>query len=321
MSRKRFAAVIFAVVSLFVSMPQVGAQEATGGSGLIISPTRAEYTINPGKADNIQVTLKNISGSDITAKAVVNDFEADNDSGEPRVLVDAKSDSANSVKNFLVGVTDIPLKKDETKKFDIPIQIPAGTASGAYYGVIRFTAVTAQKQENGAEKQVALNASLGLIVLIQVPGSITEQIQAQKIAVDRNGSNGSVFIAGPQHANISLKNIGNGFSKPYGRVIIKRGNTEVFTYEMNDTDPRSNVLPNSSRTFKQDIKNVNALGRYTATANISYGSGGDIITLKTTFWVFPLWFVITVSVVLLVLVIVGLLLYRRINRKRKRHAK
>lgn len=310
---KRILVSVLATFSLFFSLPHVSAQ-TSGGSGLTISPTRSELTINKGKADFIQVTLKNTSGVDIVAKAEVNDFTADNVTGEPKISVDKKKVSQTSIAKFLVGVTDITLAKDETKKFDIPVQIPENTTSGAYYGVIRYTAVSQTKQETKG-RQVALNASLGLIVLIQVPGNITEQVQAQKIAVSRNDSNGSFFIAPPTRANVTLKNTGNGFTKPFGRVTITKGKKEVFSYEMNSAIPKSNILPGSIRTFSDEIKNVSSLGRYTISANVSYGTGGDILTLKTSFWVLPLWFMIMLLVLIVLIIGAGLFMFKRVGRR------
>lgn len=304
-----------ALLLVFTAMPRAYAQQ-TSGSGLSISPTRSELTINPGRADVIEISLKNISGVDIKARAVINDFESNNETGEPRIVTDTSHRSPTSIKDFLVGVNDIDLKKDETKKFSIPVQVPTGASSGAYYGVIRYTAEPISREE-ASEKQVALNASLGLIVLIQVPGNITEQVQAKNISVERNGHSWWFYIAPPLKANITLKNTGNGFSKPYGRVVVSKGGNEVYSYEMNNTDPRSNILPGSTRTFQDDIKNVNGIGRYTVTANISYGQGGDILTLKTSFWVLPLWLVILIVVVFIAVIIGGFLLYKRLSKRRR----
>ncbi len=320
MSYKRFfASVGLLLLVIFSAMPKATAQQPQGGSGLSISPTRFELTINPGKADAMEVTLKNISGVDIIARAVINDFESNNDTGEPKIIVDTKSRSPNSIRDFLVGVGDVELKKDETKKFIIPVQVPDNAVSGAYYGVVRYTAEQTNREIDGDKRQVALNASLGLIVLIQVPGNITEQVQAQKIAALHNDRGSSFFITPPNQLAVTLKNTGNGFSKPFGHVTVSKGGKEVFSYEMNNTDPRSNILPGATRTFKDELKNVTSLGRYTAVANISYGKGGDILTLKTSFWVLPLWFVLAVAGLFLVLVVIGTLLYRRMSRKRRRN--
>lgn len=317
-SFSRLLASLGAALAVFAALPVASGQQQTG-SGLSISPTRQELTIEAGKADVIHITLKNTANADVTAKAVVNDFESDNVTGEPKILVNAKSDAPTSIKSFLVGLNDVELKKGESKNFDVPVQITKGTTSGVYYGVIRYTAVP-KNPESPEGRQVALNASLGLIVLIQVPGNITERLQAVKLSVDRNDRNGSFFIAPPQHANVTVKNTGNGFTKPFGRVAVTdMQGKQVYSYEMNGTDPRANVLPNSSRVFKDDIKSVNKLGRYTVTANVSYGRGGDILTLKTSFWVLPLWFVIIIAVLFLALLTAGILLYRRLSKKYRRH--
>ncbi len=311
---KKTLAVLLSAVSLFVLIPSASAQE--GGSGLSISPTRAELTIESGKADFIKITLKNISGVDITAKAVVNDFSADNATGEPKIVVDPKIETPASIKNFIVDITDVDLKKDETKTVDVPVQVPENAISGAYYGVIRYTATPNQRQLDPNAKQVALNASLGIIVLIEVPGNITERVAAERIGVERSGKLSSIFISAPLRGNVELKNAGNGFSKPFGKVSITKGSKEVFSYNMNAVEPKSNILPGATRIFKDDIKNVSSLGRYTITANVSYGRGGDILTLSNSFWVFPLWFVLTFVGVLVLLIVLGFLTYRWSSRRR-----
>jgi len=191
----RFGLVVSVAMLLLTFMPKTYAQE-TGGSGLSVSPTRQELTINPGAADVVTITIKNISGVDVIAKAEVNDFEAANETGEPKILVNTSDETARTIRNFLIDVSDIELKKNETKKITIPVQIPANTPSGAYYGVIRYTAQQKQSDPN-VEKQVALNASLGIITLITVPGQITEQIQAVKISAERYGKSLIFFFHVP----------------------------------------------------------------------------------------------------------------------------
>ena len=318
MSIKRLLALLAALFVIFFSVPLATAQsQPKSGSGLTISPTRSELTIKPGAAEDIQITLINTAHVDVIATAEIDDFTSDNATGEPKLIIDQKVNSARTIRKFLVGVGDIELAKDETKKLDIPVQIPNGTPAGAYYGVIRYTARQKTKPEEGG-KIVALNASVGHIVLIQVPGNITELLQAKKIAVSRNDSDSSFFVAPPTKANVTLKNSGNSFNKPFGRVIVSKGRNEVFHYEMNNTDPRSNILPGAVRTFTNNIENVNKFGRYTITANISYGTGGDILVLKSSFWVFPLWIVIVIAGVFLLVSGIGYLLYRRIVKRGRR---
>ena len=89
------------------------------------------------------------------------------------------------------------------------------------------------------------------------------------------------------------------------------GGKQVYSYEINNTTPRSNILPKTSRVFKDEIKNVNKPGRYTITANVSFGTGGEVISQKVSYWYIPVWLLIVISVFVLGVVIGGVLLYRK----------
>lgn len=289
----------------------------TGGSGLSVSPTRHELTIEKGSADTITVTIKNISGVNVVARAVINDFEAKDESGEPKLIVDPTQKTANSIKDFLLDVEDVELSKNESKRLIIPVQIPKNTPSGAYYGVIRYTAQQKTSDTND-EPQVALNASLGVIVLIQVPGSITEQIQAVRLRAERDNKPSSFFFSAPTHVSVTLKNTGTGFVKPFGRVNVSKGSKVLYTYEMNNVDPRSNILPGSTRTFKDEIKDIKGFGRYTISTNLSYGKGGDILTMKSSFWIIPVWLIALVILFFILIIMLGIIILKWFNRSRKR---
>ncbi len=292
----------------------------TPGSGLNITPTRNELRIEPGKLDKIQITLTNVSGGDITAKVFVNDFESDNDTGEPRLITDPARSLETIIKRFLVGVGDIPLAKDEQKNFDIPVEIPLGTAPGAYYGVIRYAAVpkNAGTPDEG-QQQVSLTASVGSLVLIEVPGDITEQLQLRSIKIYNDKKAGNLFTRKPSQIGIEVKNAGNTFSKPFGTVNV----TDIFgkkihSYEINNTNPRANVLPNSTRIFRDDLKGLGVVGRYTVTASVSYANGSEVLTSKASFWIIPIWVVVVLFVLLSAIIFGTKLLYdKRFKRSKK----
>jgi len=320
---RRLAALLFVGVLSFGVVSTAIAQEKAPGSGLRISPTRTELSLDRGKTAEIKISLKNVSGGDIVAKAAINDFEADGEQGEPKIIVDRPGQrSGTSIAPLLSGVKDVPLKKDESKEIKVGVAIPGNASSGAYYGVIRYLAVPAAAATNETESgKVSLTASVATLVLIEVPGNITQQIQLTNIFVYQgdNEKSKSFFTSPPTRTGIRIKNTGNSFSKPFGRVIVTNSFTgkEVYSYEMNNTTPRNNVLPNTARVFTDDIKNVNKPGRYTITAGISHGSGGEVLTKKTSFWYVPLWMVIVLAV-LLILIILGLfLLFRKIRGSRR----
>ncbi len=162
--------------------------------------------------------------------------------------------------------------------------------------------------------QVALTASVGSIVLIEVPGNITEKIKIKDVSAFAGDKKSSVLTAKPTDIGITIENQGNGFAKPFGRVEVKGmfGSKVVKTYELNNTNPRGVILPESTRLFKDTLDGAIKLpGRYTVTGNISHGRGGEILTISKNFWYLPTWFLITVLVLLAAIVLAAFVLYRR----------
>lgn len=312
---KRLTLAISAVALILTTLP-AHAQQAPTGSGLSISPTVTEFTLHPGQADKIDITLKNITVNPIIAQAAVNDFESDNVTGNPRIITDTTKRSANSIRDFIIGLDNVHLAVGEQKKISVAIQVPAKAPAGAYFGVIRFKAVPETVAKTTAPGQVSLSASVGTLALITVPGNIREQVQLTKLHIfggtKEKPRDAALFFTKPTQAGITVRNLGNGFAKPFGTVEIKRtfGGT-VYSYQLNNSQPRANVLPNSSRTFINPIKNIKFPGRYTMIASVSYGSGSDVLVLKKAFWYLPMWLVITLLVILAILIILTLLAYRR----------
>ena len=312
--------VVLAIIVGVAAPAVVSAQEEqTGGSGLSISPTRFELTIERGSAETAAIQVKNITDDDIIAKAYLNDFEPDGNTGNPKLIIDSNEQSANSLREFVVGLQDIEIKAGETAVVNVPLQIPENAAPGAYYGAVRFKGVPIGQAAN-EDAQLSLNASVAALVLVEVPGDLTEKIEVSSVSAYIDDDPGSLFVRRPNRAGIEIKNLGNGFSKPFGSIRINGpwGVGEVYSYELNDTNPRGNVLPDSSRLFKDDISGVKWPGRYTIAANISHGRGGEVLPVTGSFWYLPIWFLAVVAVVVLLL---GGLSYRLFKKHRLRTLK
>lgn len=322
---KRFIAVLTCLMALggLVSVIASAQPAPESSSGLQISPTRSELTINPGKSDTITLNIKNITGGNIIAKAEVDDFKPDNDTGTPRLLTNLNGPAPTSIKPFMPFIADVNLKAGEIKKVAITLKVPQDQPAGGYFGVLRFKAFPASIDQNNSGKQVSLTASVGHIILVQVPGQITEKLEALNLSAEYHKKPGNFFIHPPDGMRLEVKNIGNSvLLKPFGNVSIRDGaGREVYKYEINATEPRGNVLPKSSRIFHNDIKNIKSFGRYSAIASVSYGSGGDVLALKTSFWVVPLWLLIVAVVIVLLLITGIVLLYHRFRRHRRGYQK
>lgn len=310
-------------ISLAVLVPLLtatlgSAQTNQGGNGLSITPTRFEFVIERGGNELVDIQIKNVTDKDILAKAFLNDFEPDGNTGNPKLIIDSTEQSSSSIKDFVVGLDDVLVKVGETVQVNVPVQIPEDAAPGAYYGAVRFQSSSPNATDDNSESpQVSLNASVAVLVLIEVPGDITEKIELSSVGAYLNDKKGSLFTNKPNMVGIEVNNLGNGFSKPFGKVIINGpwGTGEVASYELNNTSPKGNVLPKSKRLFMDNLGGIKWPGKYSINANISHGRGGQILSTNVSFWYIPSWLVILLSVVLIGIVVLAYFLYRKYTTK------
>lgn len=316
---RRFVLVLSGFILVASLSSPVFAQQTASGTGLTMSPTRTELTIFPGIQDTIKFTLTNVSGIDLIAKVEIDDFQSDGETGNPKVIVNQSQRSVTSIQPFITKLADIPIKKDERKNIAINVTIPKDAAPGAYYGIIRYSAIAdpnAQTKTPDGGGKVSLTASIGHLVLITVPGNITKQIQLLSVHATRGDSISPLYVRAPNQAELRIKNLGNGFAQPIGQVSISNdfSGKQVYSYDFNSLEPKANILPGSIRLFKDKIKNITEPGRYTITAAIAYDSGGEVLILKSSFWYVPVWLTITIVGALLIIVVAAYVLYRRYSK-------
>jgi hypothetical protein len=337
--RKNVALILASVFLIFTVsiLPNalVVAQDsaASPGSGLRISPTRNELVLKPSESQEITQTVKNVTQSPVTVQPVLNDFEADGVSGEPKLIGDPEKISAYSLREFVSLPEDFDLQPDEEREVKVRINVPDAASPGAYFSSVIYRAVPQGSTGSG---QVSLLASVGSLLLLEVPGDLTEKISIDDIGAYLGKKRGSLFLKKPDNVGVMVKNLGNGFAKPFGKVALKdwRGK-QIFEYELNNTDPRANVLPDANRLFLDELYNIETKtvnekqettrtsplkmpGRYTIVGNISHGTRGEVYTVSSTFWYLPLWILITLLVLLVGIVGLTFLAYRKFHIKSPR---
>jgi hypothetical protein len=131
----------------------------------------------------------------------------------------------------------------------------------------------------------------------------------------------SFFTGGDVQLITRLKNTGDIYVKPFGKVTIKKMfGGQVGDYEFNKVEPRANVLPDSTRKFTDILPGgVKSFGRYTVTINLGYSQGsGQLITASTSFWYVPK--AVLYGLIVVVIVLVGAVYWVvRQLRARRRH--
>ena len=333
---KLLVGVLVAFLLLPSAVPVMAQNEQTA-NGMQISPTRTEMSLLPGETKDFTVSVRNVADVALTIQATINDFESDGVTGTPQIIVDDDVQVASSLKGFVEGLGIVNVEPKETKEVDLTVTLPEDAIPGVYYGAIRFTVIPGEDAEEDEAVQVSLNASVASLLFVEVPGDITQQIQIESMQVcdidvsdvstaegadpdsssivERCEGGGNLFLNAPTVSSIKIANTGNGFSRPFGRVVLEKGGTEVHSYELNNSKPRGVVLPDSTRVFSSELSGIDSIGRYTLTANLSYGDGGEVFVQTVSFWYVPAWVFYTLVLVLLALIIGAVIIYRHYKAK------
>lgn len=257
------------------------------GQALEIAPPVLTLSGNPGQVIKTQISLRDISSTNLTVSGEVNDFVAAGEDGTPKILLKDEGNNPYSVKDWITTLPSFLMAPKQIKILPITITIPADAAPGGHYGVIRFTATPPELQGTG----VSLSASLGSLMLITVNGKTKESMSVQELSVNNGGAAGKLFESTPLNFVVKLKNTGNIHEQPVGQVTI----TDMFGKKVaavNINLPPRNVLPQSTRKFSAPldstvIGNKKLFGHYNANLVVTYGANKQITTASTSFWVIP----------------------------------
>lgn len=289
-ARSYLALTLVGIVLLAGVSPKAGAQASGSsngqGNGLKIAPVRTDLTIEKGGSRQVTLYVENVTAFPVTVSGVTNDFvPSDDESGEPRIILDEKQSApGNSFKRLVGQLPSMRLQPNERREIRVTLSVPRDAESGGYYGAIRYA-----PGSNRGDDNVALTASVGTIFLIRVPGNITEKLQVESFNVaNEEGNPNSLFDAGPVTVQTRFKNLGNIHVQPFGKITVKNFSGKVIQEtEINNTQPRGSILPGSVRKFDQKVEEEKLFGRYTVEGSFGYGSDGELILAKKTFYVIP----------------------------------
>jgi hypothetical protein len=296
----------------------------SGGNGLRISPVRTDLTISPGQSKTLTFNVTNVTAAPATLQGIVNDFTASADeSGNPAIILNPNAyASSHSLKRFVAPINNFTLQAGQEQNVTVTINIPAGTAGGGYYGAVRFAPAVSAVNPG---QNLSLAGSVGSLILVSVPGNIKEQLTIASFDARVNGTASSFFTSNKHiNATVRFQNEGNIQEAPFGKILLKSRSGKVLAdYEINNTSPPGNILPDSIRRFSIPLNKVGSFGEFKLEGNFGYGVNGQLLSASTTFYVIPLWLIVAFIVVVLLLafLIFGLpRLIRAYNRQVLRKA-
>jgi len=322
---KRSFTPFLSLVMSFVVLTGVGlsagVQAATtpitpgSGNGYKISPVRSDLTLAAGKSQTIPIYIQNVSNAVENLQVITNDFQANSDeSGNPALLLNGKSAPVHGLKQFItVPTSTLTLQPNEQKSVSAVIAIPTNAVAGGYYGAVRVAPVSST-----GGGIVNLSASVASLILIKVPGDTKEQVGIASIGVESGTKQRSIFTTGKNlNAVIRFQNSGDVQEEPFGKLILKKGSSST-SYEVNNTDPRGNVLPGSIRKFAVPLTKVGSFGKYTLQGNFGYGSNGQLLSASTTFYIIPVPAIVGLIVIVALILFVIFEVPRLIKRYNRR---
>jgi hypothetical protein len=308
---KRFSALSFCLIlgitllaSLLLLVP--ARVTAEGAQAFSISPPLIELNADPGQTVKASITFTNVSSDELLIKTQVNDFGAKNETGEPNIIFEEDVENTPySLRQWVVSPPPFKISARESKTIDFPIQVPAQAEPGGHYAVIRFTGSSPALEESG----VALTASIGSLVLLQVSGDIQENAQLAEFysaspGAGRTSGPQSMFEAGPITFVQRIENAGNVHLKPTGTIDVTSmlgrnvASLRVNGEPTNPDDQPKSILPKSIRRFEQTLDKKWMFGRYTATIKLSYGQGQQPLEQTITFWVIPYKIMLLAAIIL-----------------------
>jgi len=315
---------LLAAVLISVAVPARAATPTGPGNGLRVSPVRNDITINPGETKTVTINVTNVTASPARFQAVVNDFIGSPDeSGNPAIILDPnKFAPKHSLKRFIQPIPNFDLQAGQEKAIAVTIKVPANASGGGYFSAVRFAPAS---ELNDPSQNLSLTGSVGSLILVKVPGDIKEQLSIASFDV-RNKDKVNNFFTTNKGIDVVIRfqNGGNIQVAPFGKVLLKnRSGKLLATYEVNASEPRGNVLPDSVRKFTVPLKNIGSFGQFKVEGNFGYGSEGQLLTASTTFYVVPraLVLIFIAIVLLLAFLVFGLpRLIKTYNRRVLRKA-
>jgi hypothetical protein len=309
------SAAIFAaaVMALLVSAYTFA---ATGDAvnTLKITPVRTDIEVEPGDTKVVKTTVTNQTDSAITVRAVINDFIAGDEEGNPSLILDeGEYARTHSLKRFMGNLQDIEIPAKQSKTVEATIIVPENAQAGGYFGAVRFAPTT---PDSGG--QVNMSASVASLILLTVPGDAVEKLDLASFDILQGGKNASYFNSSNDlQARVRFENKGNIHLGPIGKVSVKKGEKVVYETDFNNKDPRDMILPDSVRRWDVSLKNIGSFGKYTVSATFTYGKANQTVEVVRTFWVIPTIVVIAAVIIALLIIAIIVMTILGIRNRRK----
>lgn len=277
------------IAHVMVSHPDIMAQSALSQKGeqnpnksaLAISPAIVEHVLTPGEKKEFTLRLTNMTNFPLPISGSIKNFEPLEDVQDKKLL-----SLYDASKWFTIKEPDFILQANQTRTITVTIVPPPAAGPGGHYASVYFQPLLPEGVLTPSTAY--LSAKVGALVFLIVPGALEEKIAISEVEAPLLQQSGSLDIS------TTITNGGNVHISPNGNLVIKNWRGKVI-----DKLPLrfGVILPGTNKTATTTWEKSWAFGKYTATAQVSYGSGNtepDEVTVS--YWVIP-WALILIMVI------------------------
>ncbi|MFH0853701.1 MAG: hypothetical protein V1853_04835 [bacterium] len=302
---------------------------AQTANALTLIPPSFETAVDPGVSLDTTIKLYNETQNTLQLYPEAVSFTADGETGNPTYVFDELEVGAATWFDLPTG----PVTLGAGERIVIPITInpPADAEPGGHYVTVFFGTEPPDTTGSGS---VSIGTKLGSLFLLRVFGDVEE---AGTIVEFLTEDGATSFNHLPVTLFTRFQNTGNIHLRPAGNITIKNilgGETAVLEFNPNGgatlpdtirryeniwekaqiTEADGNIWSDFWTGFSNEWNNF-ALGRYTATVDISAGNGSLVTdSASVSIWIWP-WRVLTIFFIALVIVILLLIFFiRRYNK-------
>lgn len=284
-------------LSVFFSYNIVFAQTI----GIRISPIKIDELVKPGEVINKTIKVTNDSTSAKTFYVYLNDFEADGETGQAK-LVPAGTSEYGLSSWLAITNQGLDFTPGETKEVSFSLTVPNDAAPGGYTGAILVGTEAPKVKVESEDKGAAISTAqrTACLLLFQIAGKTNEDAYVREFTTDKE------FYGTPFDIKFLLRvnNIGNTHIRPQGTISVKNlFGKDVAIIRINEKN--SSVLRNSIRKFEESWSGKLAFGKYKAVLGLTYGvnteSGGQgkqTLYGEKSFWIIP-WKIIVPGILII----------------------
>jgi hypothetical protein len=276
----------------------------------VVGPTRFILPMKPGEERTVELQLTNRMGQNIDFELLTEDFFADPAQDGTPSFFEASLEGPYPARLWLIPeLRTFTLHHADRAFLTVTVRVPADAEPGDHQAAV----IVKQREPEGPQKSgIAIVPRVASLFIVSVEGDVTRDASLVSLS-SRKKLNWWL----PVNMSLSAKNNGSVHFSANGLVEIRN----LFGIVV-DEIPVKNwiVLRNSGRTRDIVWSPRFALGRYTATTDLTLYTGMPTQQLRTSFWVIPMLPLLIILFVIFFISFVVQYFFSRFEIHRKRPA-